>query len=133
MIKFYDTTQTLFSTNPLKLVFNGQICSIQEYKFHIKNDDPLVYYTDVDLNLSGTLPDNSWMVKFLYGGRRPTDREWASVRSGDTLRLPDIGEVGAADTTTYHPVWIRFYVPGGTPAQYVDSLGLEITAIESLA
>jgi hypothetical protein len=40
-----------------------------------------------------------------------------TVSAGQAIVLPDIGSKLAADTYTYHPVWIRVYCPGNAPAQ----------------
>ena len=46
------------------------------------------------------------------------------------MAVPDIGGPGAADTSTYHPVWIRVYAPGGLAAQLREGQEIQVTAVE---
>ncbi len=134
-LQFYDETQTLFSGSPLRAVVNGHIGGSAEKKFYIKNGDNTKYYTDITVGLvidsldaAGELGASGISVKFLYGEQRPTEAEWDVVLSGDDLALADIGTTSAADISTYHPVWIRIYVPGNTPANIFDSKTIRLTA-----
>lgn len=123
-LNFYDDTQTLFAGSPLRSIHDGHLGGAHEEKIYVRNDDVTKYFTNVQLRLhsepyddSGEVGDSGWSVKFLYGERRPTEAEWDIVRSGEVLDLPDIGTVDLADTSTYHPVWVRVYCPGGVLAQ----------------
>ena len=63
----------------------------------------------------------------MYGTRRPTEAEWDLVRSGDGIKIPDIGSTEAADTFTNHPVWTRIYCPALEPADIRENMQLKIT------
>jgi len=136
-LAFYDDTQTLFGANPLRTVHDGFIGGVHEEKTYVRNADAAKYYDSVQLRLytapyadSGVLGNSGWSVKFLYGERRPTEAEWDLVTSGESLDLPDIGATGAADTTTYHPVWVRVYCPGNEPAQYRENQFMRLYYLE---
>lgn len=109
---------------PARSFSDGRLGGAHEQVTYLRNDDPSTYYTDLVLsyeqeiyNDSGAFGDTGWSVKYLYGERRPTEAEWDEVRSGEPLSLPDIGSALAADTYTFHPIWIRVYCPGDIAAQ----------------
>lgn len=132
-LKFYDDTQTLFGAEPLRTTHDGQVGGSDEVLVYVRNDDAGLYFTNLsvaaEVNLYndwGEFGDTGWGIKLLYGERRPTEAEWDLVRSGDSIVLPDIGDTSAADTSTYYPVWVRVYCPGGEPAQIRDNLRLRL-------
>lgn len=134
MLDFYD--EDLNSIAPgevLRFHGDGHLGESSERKVYIRNDDPKRYFTDVRMEVytmsmaeSGVSDDASWSVKLSYGERRPTEKEWDYVQNGNTLSLPDVGSAGDADTDTYHPVWIRTYIPGGSTAQYRQNKSLRL-------
>lgn len=141
-LAFYDdddTTPVIYTTDPLRSFHHGQLGSIHEEMINIRNADAGTYYTNVSLafqvktyNDFGELGISGWSVKLMYGARRPTEAEWDLIASGATIQLPDIGTTGGADITTYHPVWIRIYSPGGELAQIRDNQQLKLLAFERI-
>lgn len=124
MLAFYDEDYQVFNGNPLRTVHNGKPGGPSEKLIYIRNGDATNYYSSVIVTYDNTLQDDygvagssGWSVKFLYGRRQPTEEEWDTVSAGQSIVLPDIGSKLAADTYTYHPVWIRVYCPGNAPAQ----------------
>lgn len=136
-LQFYDSTKTLFSGNPLKTSLDGRYGSVRDSLIYVKNNDVSKYYTNLSVStVYGVYPDagefsnTGWSVKYLYGERRPTEAEWDTAKPDVPLALPDIGSTVAADTTTYHPIWVRVIAPAA-PAQRRSSQTINITGREN--
>lgn len=136
-LHWFDDNKDPLST--LQLSFGGRFGSITESKVYLRNDDSGRYYTNLILSVLSTVYDaqsdfgnSGWSIKFLYGERRPTEAEWDIVRSAEPLGLPDIGSTLAADTYTYHPIWIRTYCPPKSKADIIDDFSLEIVYIDKV-
>lgn len=119
---------------PSRTSFDGRLGGAQEKIVYVRNNDSSNYYTNLILSYesvayddSGELGSTGWGVKYLYGERRPTEAEWDEVRSGEPLAIPDIGTTLAADTYTFHPIWIRVYCPGGVAAQHRDNQRIKLS------
>jgi hypothetical protein len=136
-LSFYDDTQTAFGTNSLRTVHNGHLGGSYESLTYLRNGDSGKYYKNITVHLVldsyediGELGTSGWGVKFIYGERRPTEDEWDQVRSGTTIAIPDIGNTLAADTSTYHPIWVRVFCPGNEPAQIRETQTLRVYFFE---
>lgn len=119
---------------PFRTHVDGRLGGSFEQVVYIRNDDVTDYYTDIVLEYQttlytdmGVLGSTGWGVKTVVGERRPTEAEWGVVQSGNRLELPDIGSTAAGDTSTYIPVWIRVYCPGGVAAQIRESQELIVS------
>jgi len=130
-LQFYDSNQDPVAKGIFSI--NGRWGGLQEQLFFIRNDDPGRYYSNVSVVVLGSVYDalsefgsSGWSVKLLYGQRRPTEAEWDLIRSGEALELPDIGTTSAADTSTYHPIWVRAYCPAHEQATIVETYSLEL-------
>lgn len=133
MLAFYDEDYQVFNGEPLRTVHNGKPGGASEKLVFIRNDDPANYYTDLVVTYEndvqddyGVLGSTGWSVKFLYGRRQPTEEEWDSVTAGQSIVLPNIGSTSAADTYTFHPIWIRVYCPGNAPAQIREGQSIRV-------
>ena len=82
-----------------------------------------MYYTGISVEVVFPVSEKAaddlytntgWSVKAKYGSEQPSEEEWNSINVNEAIQLPDIGAHGSADTTTYHPIWIRVYCPGYT-------------------
>lgn len=133
-LAFYDEDQAVNTGQPLRAVINGHVGGAHEEVIYIRNDDVTKWYTNLAIGVSSTLYDSlgelgpsgiSW--KFMYGERRPTEAEWSSLLSGEPLQLPDIGTHDLADTSTFHPVWVRVYLPGNYSANIIDNYTINLT------
>lgn len=143
-IRIYDADQVLYSSmagtqyGPARTNYDGRLGGAQEFLIFVRNNDASKYYTDVQLSIVETTPDDSvgpygdtgWSIKLLYGTRQPTEAEWDSAPNDPLLVLPDIGESGSANTATYFPVWVRIYAPGGIAAQLRSGQEIQLQAIE---
>jgi hypothetical protein len=141
-LAFYDSTQTVFSAvgttyGPQRTHHDGKLGGADERIVYLRNDDPTKWYSNITVSLEldaygdvGEFGTTGWSIKFLYGERRPTEAEWDLVRSGDSIEIPDIGTEAAADTSTYHPLWIRVYCPGGESAQIRENQRLRLFAFK---
>jgi hypothetical protein len=121
MLQVYDADLVLLTA--LRSQFDGQLGGDAVQLFHIRNSDALKYFTNISLvyvpgvtNADGVWSDTGWSIKYLYGTRRPTELEWDSISSAQSVVIPDIGDTNAGDDSTYHPVWLRVYCPGNLDA-----------------
>jgi hypothetical protein len=136
-LAIYDEDQSLLgSSSPVRSIHNGHLGGACEKLLYVRNDDPANYYTGLHVGIvsdvydaAGESGDSGWSFKFMYGERRPTEAEWDVVRSGEAVALPDIGSTAASDMHTYHPIWLRVFVPGDTGAQYRPNYTVKIKGI----
>jgi hypothetical protein len=135
MLNFYDEDLNAFSTNPLRVTMDGRMGGNNDIKINIRNTDPTLYYVSVnirveyDIGYDANLDSNSgWCVKIIYGDRRPTEKEWSDVPVDPVISIPDIGDTMAADTFTYHPIWVRIVCPGNVPAQIREPHKIKVNA-----
>lgn len=145
-LAFYDENQVVYPStgNPLeqgdfRSFHDGHLGEIFEKVIYLRNDDPSRYFTNLVLSYTidaygdfGEFGSTGWGIKFMYGQRRPTEAEWDLVRSNGPLALPDIGNTLIADTSTYHPIWIRIVCPGAQAAQIRENQKLKLTLFERL-
>lgn len=139
-LSFYNSSKVAFGeTDVLRSFHDGHLGASWEDLIYIRNDDSARYFTNLVLRYTATNYDDygefgstGWGVKFMYGQRRPTEAEWDLVRSGDPLVLPDIGDTSAADTHTYHPIWVRVICPGGQAAQIREGQTITLGKLEKL-
>lgn len=134
-LAFYDEDQVLLDgSDKFRPYVNGYLGGAHEEIIYLRNDDVSRWYTNITVSLvtttydgAGELGTSGYSFKFMYGERRPTEAEWDTVISGASLTIPDIGTTVAADTSTYHPVWIRVYVPGNTPASINETFSIRLS------
>jgi len=133
-LKFLNEDLDPLDGASLRTFHNGHTGGAHEKIFYIKNTDPAVYYSNVNLSIIHVPTnqplnevDTNWSVKLMYGSRRPTEIEWDLVENGDRLDLADIGSVEIADTSVNHPVWIRVYCPGGHAAKINEDFTLSLS------
>lgn len=133
-LAFYDSTKTLYAANPLRGVINGHVGGPHEELFYLRNGDVTKWFSNVVVSVTTSLYDglgefgtSGISFKFMYGERRPTEAEWSEVNSGDSLQIPNIGSTDLADTNTYHPIWVRIYVPGNTAANIYDNYAITVS------
>ena len=150
-LSFYDEDKVVYSAKatvgafeasrqgPHRTFSDGRLGGAHEQVVYVRNDDAANYYTNIVVSYEqdsyddyGEFGATGWGVKYIYGERRPTEAEWDAVSSGASLSLADIGDTTAADTTTYHPVWIRVYCPGGVAAHIRENQRLRISFYERL-
>lgn len=136
-LAFYDSTLAAFTTNPLRTFHDGHLGGAFEILVYMRNDNVTKYYTNnqvfievLTYNDFGEFGNSGWSAKLMYGARQPTEAEWDIVRSGDSISIPDIGTTLAADTSTYHPVWLRIYAPAGEAAQIRDNQRIRLYSFE---
>lgn len=132
-LEIYDSTQTLYVGRPFRAVVNGFTGGSYEEQVYLRNDDVTAWYTNITVSASGSVYDTNGELgtsgisfKFMYGERRPTEAEWSYVISGTAIVIPDIGDNTLADTSTYHPIWVRIYLPGNTAANIIDTFSINV-------
>ena len=134
-LALYDSEFNAYGdSDEFRTFHDGQLGGAYEKVFYLRNDDPAKYYVSVTVKVQeliyedwGEFGDTGWSIKLMYGERRPTEAEWDLVRSAQAIAIPDIGSSAAADTSTYHPIWVRVYCPGGESAQLRDNLRVHVT------
>jgi hypothetical protein len=132
MLRYYDANRDAFNSNPLHTVHNGLSGGSDVHLILIRNDDASVYYTDLVLQYISSKEDyglhgsTGWGVKMISGGTEPLPVQWDAATDMTSIHLPDIGDASLGDTFTYHPVWVRFYCPGGSPAMLRESQKLRL-------
>ena len=119
-------------------VHDGVAGSTSDKLLYVRNDDPLVYYTGITVQIEGegegvlaALVQDGWKIKFIAGSRRPTEAEWDRVVWGEPVSLNDIGTVSSGDTSTYRDFWMRVEASGNQRAGVVSSLSIVVDAVES--
>lgn len=131
-LTIYDSDKVAYST-PVRTHHDGRLGGAHEELLYIKNGDAGKYYTSVRVNYAHSLPTlGSWSIKFIAGERRPTEAEWDVAENGIPITLVDIGDTGAADTSTYLPFWVRVYAPGNSAASKRASQNIVVSAYERL-
>lgn len=148
-LKFYNEAKVLYTSlpttgseverqGPFRSYSDGRLGGAFEQLVYIRNDDVANYYTNLSVGYeeniyqdTGEFGETGWGVKYMYGERRPTEAEWDEVASGEPITLPDIGSTLAADTSTYHPIWIRVYCPGNTAAQLRENQLLRVSYLST--
>ncbi len=132
---FLDENYSPFNEDPMRSFHDGHRGDSHEQLMFLRNKDPSVYYTGVEVvpqmignyNDAGEFGLTGWGIKLMYGKRRPTEGEWDLVRSGDGIQIPNIGSTEAADTFTNHPIWVRVYCPGNEPAQIRSNMQIAVS------
>lgn len=120
--------------SPLRTTHDGKLGGNYDTLVYVKNDDPTLYYVDVQLkpvsstydDVEGEWGETGFGLKALYGERRPTETEWDQIVSGEPIDLPDIGTTDAADAANYYPCWVRAIVPGMSSAQIKSNIKLQL-------
>ena len=133
MLNFFDSDQNALAT--LITGHNGYTGESSEKKIYMKNSDSSLYYKNItvspriqgELDQGNIFSTTGWSIKLKYGSERPSEDEWSEVLVNDTLSMPDIGSTNAADTATYHPIWVRIYCPGGTDPQIKKNMSLSVS------
>lgn len=127
MLRLFDKNQELLDLDEkLRAVKNGTKGGAVDVLMYLRNDDLSVYYRDLLITLEevggfeGYLSEDGFYIKFLAGSSEPSEAEWDLVLPGESLPLEDIGNYEEADTYTYHPIWVRVYIPGKTPSQHKE-------------
>ncbi len=126
-------------THPFAITFDGRIGGYKETKLYIRNDNPLYYYTDLQLSLEDTgtiqIIDNSgegFAWKLSYGDAKPTYLDWVNTAANNTLSIDDLGASGDPDTSTYLPFWIFVQVPASLAIQTFTDPKFVLSGTENL-
>ncbi len=139
-LSLLDVNYQNYNNDPYRSFHDGHSGEIHESKFYIRNTDKTRYYTnivlepkftggDLDTGISG---NTGWSIKLMYGEAQPTEEEWALVKPGDSIRIPDIGTEELPDTVRNHPIWIRIFCPGNTEAHIKDNMSVSISYYEKV-
>jgi len=134
-IKIADFSNTILSSH------NGTLGEAADILLYLRNENPNFYYTSISLSFQDSdLSTNDllgpagsgWGVKVSVDSRRPTIREWDAITYDNSSAMLDIGTTAEADTSGYHPFWVRVVVPGNIGSQNKAELSLIVAATERL-
>jgi hypothetical protein len=141
-LSVYNTQKILIDDIGGEIVtaHNGVTGESVDVLIYVKNDNPAVYYTDVEAtpNDSDFVDDTLGVYgtgrgfKLSVGSRQPTETEWDNVIAGDFVIMTAVGTTAGADTTTFFPLWMRVIVPGNTEIQTFNDVNLVVTATERI-
>lgn len=136
-LQIYDVDKELFGENPFRAFADGHLGGSYEELIYLRNDDSDKWYSHISIMLEGDkhlgeFGETGFSFKFIFGARRPTEAEWDAVMPNMPVGLPNIGSSLEANTHNYFPVWVRVFVPGGTPAMIKDNLTIALTFYERL-
>jgi hypothetical protein len=136
MLRIYNTASpgASYSTdgemsNPLRHGFDGRTGGVVEQLLYVRNDDPFVTYSGIQVTAVDTGSDKNvvdgtdgyaWKLK--AGSTQPIEEEWNSINEGNTILLS--GQI--TDTSTYLPFWLRIEIPAGAPVESIDDVQLQI-------
>lgn len=98
-------------SNPIVFVVDSATNPVTVNRLYLYNNDPTVYYSDVQLTVLNIPTD--WSIKLSRQNQPPTEAEWAAIASGNTITWDKIGDPEDADTN-YQPFWLRWEVPIGS-------------------
>lgn len=141
MLKFYDNEYNLVS-GPLHAYIDGVSGGVYDLVLWVRNDDLGFVYTDVYVKYlindqddwitdMATVAGQGFCTKMVKD-TKPTELMWAALPPASNIQLEDIGiegEVNVPDASSYKPVYIRIYMPGGSPTQIMRDHKLQIVAM----
>ena len=135
-IRFYDEETVLLEG--LTVSLDGSYGDIKTKKFFLKNDNALVYYTDIILTLpnseySAGFMRDGYSIKLIASDTLPDASDWDYVGPGEPIQISDIGSAGNPDTTNYHSIYMRVACPANQPVSLVSDVSVRVSAIERLA
>jgi hypothetical protein len=99
-------------SNPVVLVVDGTNGEYVAERLFLHNDDVGRYYTNITVQV-GNIPAGS-TIKLLAQKDRPAEADWSAATAA--VGIANIGSAARADLD-YHPFWIFYQVPKGTPAK----------------
>lgn len=135
LYKFENDEFTAISSgdldNPAVFSLNSSSGGSLAKKFYLKNSDENAFYSGISLKTS---PDNlvgpnnikKFKFKLLNQDAQPTDANWNSIETGNTITFSDVGTEEAADLT-YHPFWLQITIPPKNPLAVYTNLSFELT------
>lgn len=128
-------------SSPLETIHNGKEGDTQIKQIFIKNDDSLLWYSNiiikpkdlVDANPYGDIiyTETGWGIKLIYANSEPTEAEWEDTEWGTEILIDDIGSDDASDTLTYHSLWYLITCPPNVNAQVKSDIVLNISYTEN--
>jgi len=126
-------------TNPFALTFDGRSGGVKQVRLYIRNDDQLLYYTNITLkmqDLSGddiiNRIDDGFAWKLSEGDVQPTQNDWNNIAAANTISLPDIGANGTPDSSSFLPFWVYVQVPPGLNVQTFNLVQFVLQGEENL-
>lgn len=126
-------------TKEFIVALDGKRGGVLQRRLYVRNSDSALRYTTVVLDLydavNGTQfinnpPGFTW--KLSEGSLQPIDDEWDEIIPNTPISMPDIGDIGLPDTSTYFPFWVRVEIPRNTPVQTVKDIQFRLNAQEIL-
>jgi hypothetical protein len=125
--------------NPFSLTFDGRQGGIKQTRLYLRNDDALVYYTNLtvkvqDIGIEPIInrPNDGFVWKLSAGDIQPTLNDWANLAPANTISLPDLGDLGSPDISTFLPFWVFVQTPQNLNVQTFDTVSFLVQGEENL-
>ena len=146
-LKIYESVDpdSAFSTegsfdNPMDHSFNGALGEVVEAKYYLRNDDATKFYSSITIQpddggdniVSGSGDTAGFSWKLIAGNSKPLEEQWDLQTAGATISMSNVGSVGAGDTSTYLPFWIRIEIPTNAQIASYQDVSLQIDCTEGL-
>lgn len=126
-------------TNPLGITFDGRSGGTKEIRLYVRNDDPVFYFSDINLSLQDIGLENvidrasdGFTWKLSEGDTKPTYNEWANISPANNINFPQIGDVSQPDSSTYLSFWVQISVPPGLDVKVIDTVQFVLNADKEL-
>lgn len=126
-------------TNALSITADGVVGTAIHRRYYVRNGDVSKWYENIRVQavvlngddiVTGALSGFKW--KLVAGNPEPLEEIWELTDGGNEITLPDIGEVGTGDTSTFLPFWLRVEIPRSSQVRSYQNIGLRVTADENL-
>lgn len=127
-------------TQPIRTTHEGYAGGSEIVCIEVVNTSVEHYYTNLTVEVNNVAGEDilnnemftskGWGIKLLSSEEPPTEKEWASVLSNQSLILSDIGDELNASLDFVQKVWIRVFCPGHTdPDILLSSLSLKYNTL----
>lgn len=125
-------------THPFAITFDGRVGGFKETKLYIHNDDPIYFYTNIELSLRdensvSIINNNGFEWKLFAGDQKPSFNEWKSIPVASSITFEDLGSLGNPDISTYLPFWIFIQIPANVNVQTFTRTKFILSGNEVLA
>jgi hypothetical protein len=112
-------------TNPMIIVCDRLSLKPVVQRYYLHNDDPMVYYTNINLQAQEEQLQPGWNLQVLVQDTIPIQAQWDALETNNLAAAADIGSAMIGDVG-FHPFWVRLTVPDGTPIQTLAAPALRL-------
>jgi hypothetical protein len=122
---------------PFRISVDGNTGGTIVLPFYVRNNNKDHWYSSitvvvVDESTGSLYSTLGWTWKLISSIHEPKEEEWASLSSGNTVSLSNIGTSSEGDTAMYLPVWVEVNIPRGLLGQNILDVVIRISATKGL-